>query len=83
MKKGTKEFSQTASHAYKSMTESEKEELRKKCGEQAHPVTVKDIKRDGHKIFKNVDKQVSLKCPFQLGDSSYFFSIFPHLNGAL
>ena len=57
--RGTKEFAQTASRAYKSITASQKEELRKKCSEEAQPLTVKDIKRDGRKIFKNMDKQVS------------------------
>ena len=57
--RGTKEFTQTDSHAYNYITVSQKEELRKKCSEEAQPLTVKDIKRDGRKIFKNMDKQVS------------------------
>ena len=49
--KGTKEFAQTASRAYKSISASQREELRKKCSKQTQPLTVKDIKHDGRKIF--------------------------------
>ena len=68
-KKGVKEFAQTASLAYKSMSAAQKEELTKKCSDKAKPLTAKDIKREGCKIFKNMDKQVpvphkiSVWCP--------------------
>ena len=88
MKKGgTKEFAQTASRAYKSVTASKKEELKKRCSEQVRQLTVKDIKHDGYKIFKNMDKQVTgtdqmsqnygyekwnLKAPLKLGNMGSF-----------
>ena len=60
MKKGgTKEFARTAGRAYKSVTASKKEELKKRCSEQVRQLKVKDIKHDGYKIFKNMDKQVT------------------------
>ena len=60
--KGVKEFAKTASSAYKLMTKSEKERLKKKCSEEK-PVTIRDVKHEGRKIFKIMDKQV----PFDFG----------------
>ena len=42
---GVKEFAKTASASYKSIGESEKDELQKKCEEESKPATVKDIKK--------------------------------------
>ena len=61
--KGVKEFAKTASSTYKTISASEKEELRKNCSDEK-PVMVKDIKHEGHKIFKNMDKQVEPNLAF-------------------
>ena len=61
--KGVKEFAKTASSTYKTISASEKEELRKKCSDEK-PVMVKDIKHEVHKIFKNMDKQVEPNLAF-------------------
>ena len=52
--KGTKEFAQSASSAYKTMTASQKEELRKKYEKT---LTVQNIKCEGRKM-KNIESQV-------------------------
>ena len=56
--RGTKEFSQAASYAYKALAPSEKEKLRGKCCDHMQPLTAKIIEKNGHKIFKNIDIQV-------------------------
>ena len=63
--KGTKEFAQTASRAYKSISASQREELRKKCNEQTQPLTVKDMMGARYSNFKNMD---------QVGDSTVWMS---------
>ena len=59
--KGTKEFAQSASSAYKTMTTSQKEELRKKYAQQEKTLTVQNIKCEGRKIMKNIESQVHSK----------------------
>ena len=60
-RKGTKYFSQAAGHTYKNLKELEKEKLRKRSRELEQPLTLKECKQNGYKIFKNIDKQVILK----------------------
>ena len=55
--KGVKEFAKSASAGYKSIAASDKAELQRKC-EESKALMAKDIKHEGQRIFKNMDKQV-------------------------
>lgn len=58
---GLEEFTKAASKSYSNISEKEKAELRKLCVDRAQPLTSKTIKKDGKKIFLNIDKQVYSK----------------------
>ena len=55
---GMKEFTKAASSSYHGMSGPEKEELRERCGPHIQAPTAKAVKRDGNRIFKNIEKQV-------------------------
>ena len=56
MSVGPSEFSRAASVAYGNITQADKDEL--KTSERVDVLSVKDIKREGKKIFQNIQKQV-------------------------
>ena len=58
MKKGTQGFSHAASAVYATISQEEKEELQKRCTSTAQSLTAKDIKQNGKKIFKAIDRHV-------------------------
>ena len=58
MRKGTKEFSLAASSAYSKKTDEDKKALKECCSESQENLTSKEIKKNGCKIFKNINIQV-------------------------
>ena len=60
MKKGTKDFSCAACAAYATKSQEEKDELQKRCSSSTRSLTSHDIKQSGKKLFKAIDRHVSL-----------------------
>ena len=55
---GMKEFTKAASSSYQDISGQEKEELRDRCVPRTQSLTAKDVKRNGNKIFRSIEKQV-------------------------
>ena len=62
MKNGPAAFSMAASEAYKKMGDDEKKLLEDSIiGESEKTMTIKDIKREGSKLFRKIELQVCFK----------------------
>ena len=59
MKKDFKDFSAAASSAYRQLSSSEKEGLKQRPSEHNLTLTTSASKREGAKIFRLIQKQVS------------------------
>ena len=63
---GMKAFTKAASSSYSTLLEPDKEMLRVRCSERSQPLTAKDIKQKGCKIFKSIEKQVNTELSVML-----------------
>lgn len=59
MQDGVQEFTKAASHSYHAMSATEKGELRDRCKQsESKPLSAKEVKRSGNRIFNTIKKQV-------------------------